>query len=238
MRLFALHGFAGTPTAWETVAPAGTELVAPWLPGHGPRPAVVGDFDDVVAELARAIERPCVLAGYSLGARLALAIALAFPDGIERVVLFGGTPGLADEGTRTSRRKWDEAQARAIESDIERWADDWAHLPIFASQRALPKPLRAAQQRHRCAHDPTGLAWAMRTLGQGAMPSLWSRLDALSCPTSFVAGAHDEKYVAIAESAAAMSLRVTAETIPECGHNPLLEHPAAVAARLRLALSG
>lgn len=233
MKLLALHGFAGGPSVWVGLAATGMDLEAPWLPGHGPRAPMAGDFDDVVAALARRLDGSYVVAGYSLGARLALALALAFPEKVERALLLGGTPGIEDEATRAARRSWDEAQAQAIERDLSGWADRWAALPIFASQAKLSAEARAAQQRQRIAHDPAGLAWAMRTLGQGHMPNLWPRLRSMTRPVLFVAGADDPKYVAIGERAAAMTAKATVEVVPDCGHNPLLERPDVVARLLR-----
>lgn len=236
MKLLALHGFAGAPTVWDGLVPPGVELEAPWLPGHGPRAPLTGGFGDVVVELARSLKEPHVVAGYSLGARLALALTLACPERVERAMLFGGTPGIETDQARAARRRWDEAQAKAIEEDIATWAQRWATLPIFASQSSLPAEARAAQHRQRQDHDPAGLAWSMRALGQGSMPSAWSSLGSLRRPVTFAAGADDEKYVAIAERAAGLAERIEARIIVGAGHNPLLEQPQAVADLLALAL--
>lgn len=235
-RLVALHGFAGTPAIWERLVPDGVELVAPWLPGHGRRTVARGDFDDVVHELGtELLDRSCVLAGYSLGARLALAMALRFPELVSRLVLIGGTPGIEDDSRRAARRDWDDAQAAAIDDDLEAWVTRWARLPIFASQIHLPPDVLDQQQSDRGAHAPSGLAWAMRTLGQGRMGPLWSALPRLGVQTEFVAGAQDDKYVAIARRAARLAPRATVELVPDSGHNPLIEQPATLRRILALA---
>ncbi|MEM6788501.1 MAG: alpha/beta fold hydrolase [Myxococcota bacterium] len=224
---FALHGFAGSPELWDGIFPSSAAAAAPLLPGHGGAPIVAGDWHDVVAALAAHVVGPH-LVGYSLGARLALAIALAAPQRVARLVLIGGTPGIPDDAQRRARRDWDEAQARQIEADLPAWADRWEQLPVFAGQTDLPPRVRQRQRAWRRDHDPTGLAWAMRTLGQGHMPNLWPALPRLTMPVVYVAGARDEKYVAIAHRAAALSPRAQVVTVAGAGHNPILERPLEV----------
>lgn len=223
MTVVGLHGFAGTPAQWE-----GLVDVAPWLPGHGPR-AVEHDFEAAVAAIAREVPSGATLAGYSLGARLALAVALAVPERVERLVLVGGTAGIEDPEERSRRQAWDEAQAAAIEGDLDRWVDRWERLPIFAGQSP---ELVAAQRPSRRCHTPSSLAWAMRALGQGRMPSLWHAVPRCP-PLRLVVGARDPKYLALAKRIAALAPDAELTVAPDVGHNVLLEAPAVVARQLR-----
>src|SRR5439155_9408893 len=81
----ALHGFAGTGRTWDGV---GIDPIAPDLPGHGTAADVRPVSFEVCVErvLAAAPER-FVLAGYSLGGRIALHVALAAPERVSRLVL-------------------------------------------------------------------------------------------------------------------------------------------------------
>ena len=94
-------------------------LVSVDLPGHGrsdapPEPSryragrVVGDLEAVLDRFE--LERAVVL-GYSMGARLALAFALARPHRTAALVLEGGSPGIADARERAARRAADEVLA-------------------------------------------------------------------------------------------------------------------------------
>src|SRR5690348_15976815 len=104
--LFLLHGFTGSPASWDDVLSAlpDAEAHRPALLGHAPeteRTRAVRTFADEVARLAELLPPdPVHLCGYSLGARLALALALAHPARIARLTLISGQPGLPNEAER------------------------------------------------------------------------------------------------------------------------------------------
>lgn len=167
---------------------------------------------------------------YSLGARVALSLALRHPGRCERLVLIGGNPGLEEAAARAARARWDASWAARLAAEpLVEVFEDWGRLPIFESQRRLPPELLRAQDRLRCSHPGAGLAAVMRCLGLAAMPNYWPRLLELP-PTLFVAGALDEKYTAIGRRMSAAAPQVELRLIPGAGHNPLLESPAALAA--------
>src|SRR5437899_7474795 len=96
MRCALLHGFAGTPAAWDDVIDA-WQLPSPplaiALPGHGGGP-VLPTWDDNLAVVARAIAGCDVVVGYSLGARVALGLVAS---GLATFgVLIGVNPGIQD----------------------------------------------------------------------------------------------------------------------------------------------
>src|SRR4051794_143912 len=100
MRMVLLHGFTQTRQSWRrTIAALGGRYraVAPDLPGHGlaaeRRPA---SFAACAAYVRAAADGPCVLVGYSMGGRIALYTALALPGLVQRLVLVGASPGIAD----------------------------------------------------------------------------------------------------------------------------------------------
>src|SRR5690606_456062 len=124
-----------------------------------------------------------------------------------------------------ARRAWDDEQAAFLEREgLEGFVTRWEALPIFATQS---EAARHAQRRLRLAHDPVALAAAMRALGQGRMPPLWSALPGCRVPLRLLVGDRDAKYRDIAERvidmAPSASLRVVAG-----GHNLLIEAPDAV----------
>ena len=103
-RLVLLHGFTQTRQSWRrTVAALGGRYraLAPDLPGHGQaaerRPA---SFSACAAYVRALAGERCVLAGYSMGGRIALHTALAVPGLVDRLVLIGASPGLADPAER------------------------------------------------------------------------------------------------------------------------------------------
>jgi len=200
------------------------------LPGHGNRrPTKTNQFGDVVTELATDIAAPCHLIGYSMGARIALALALLQPDKCSSLLLIGATAGIRDE-ERTERRAWDEFNAQMLEQHgVAGFVDHWEQLPLFETQKRLSTQVRRRIREHRLAHDAAGLAWAMRVLGAGNMPSMWNQLATLHVPTRLVCGALDAKYVDLSERMRALLPNASIRVVDAVGHNVVLEAPAVVA---------
>jgi 2-succinyl-6-hydroxy-2,4-cyclohexadiene-1-carboxylate synthase len=229
-----LHGFTQTGRSW---APVLTEIgeryrcFAPDLPGHGDmasrRPCTPGAF---VAYLRGLPEARFVVVGYSMGGRLALRFALEHPSRVERLVLVSSGPGIADAAERSVRLGEDLASADRIEATpLEAFVDEWAAQPLLAG---LPRGVAELAREDRLRNTPSGLAAALRGLGQGACEPMWDRLAELPMPVRIVAGERDAKYRAIAESAASRIPNAQVICVAEAGHAVQLEKPEAVAAAI------
>lgn len=250
--LLVLHGFTGSPGSWRAVAgrldpPRRTLAVA--LPGHDPaRPLPPrGNFldavrtlgDDLDAVRARAAGAgpgeagPWHLGGYSMGARVGLALLLERPELFCRASLIGLHPGLPTEAERRSRRDEDRAWIALLRREgVEAFAAAWESRLLFASQAALPEEARAGQRAVRRAHDAEQLARALETLGLGAMPDLRPRLPSIRVPVTLVTGGEDPKFTALAREMLPALAFGNLVTIDGAGHNPLIERPDALAAIL------
>ncbi|MFN8173462.1 MAG: alpha/beta fold hydrolase [Solirubrobacteraceae bacterium] len=230
--LVLLHGFSQTHRAWDAVgASLGerySEVLAPDLRGHGAAAATGPvSFDAVLSDVAALSSRRFVLAGYSMGGRLALAFALAHPQRVERLVLVGASPGLSDPGERAARRARDERLADVIERDgLEAFTDAWGRLPLWDGQ---PPAVAAAARADRLRNTAPGLAAALRGLGAGVMEPLWDRLAELRMPARFVAGARDWRFHTIAATMALLAPHGEAVAVPGAGHAVPLEAPEDVA---------
>jgi 2-succinyl-6-hydroxy-2,4-cyclohexadiene-1-carboxylate synthase len=231
--LVLLHGFTATGRSWDPVVAALAEryrCFAPDLPGHGDadgrRPAT---FDAVAAYVGALRLERFALCGYSMGGRLALHVALRDPR-VQRLVLVGASPGIADAAEREARRTADLALADRIEQiGLEPFVQEWGAQPLFAGQ---PRGVAAAAREDRLRNTATGLAAALRGLGTGAMVPLWDRLGELRMPVVLVAGEHDDKFRAIAERMAAAIPDARVVVVPDAGHAVHLERPDAVAGAL------
>jgi 2-succinyl-6-hydroxy-2,4-cyclohexadiene-1-carboxylate synthase len=230
-----LHGFTQTGASWRTVVDELGErylALAPDLRGHGSasRRRPIG-FPECVADVAAIAPERFTLAGYSMGARVALHVALALASRVERLVLIGATAGIADAVEREARRQQDEELAASLErdDDIEAFARRWATQPLLRRQ---PPAVAAAAHEDRLRNEPAGLAAALRGLGPGATEPLWGRLAGLPMPVVLIVGERDAKYRTLAERMAATIPRAEVLTVPATGHAVHLEAPAIVAAAI------
>ncbi|HKH18632.1 MAG TPA: 2-succinyl-6-hydroxy-2,4-cyclohexadiene-1-carboxylate synthase [Solirubrobacteraceae bacterium] len=229
--LILLHGFTQTGRSWEPVLhalAARYRALAPDLPGHGEfsarRPASLAACDAYLRALAG--DR-ITLAGYSMGGRIALHAALSLNDRIERLILIGATPGLADPAERSARAAADAALADRIEViGLEAFVREWSAQPLFAG---MPRGIAEIAAADRMRNTASGLAAALRGLGTGAMPPLWERLEELAMPVELVVGERDEKFRAIAERMAPALDDARLHVVPGAGHAAHLEAPEAIA---------
>jgi 2-succinyl-6-hydroxy-2,4-cyclohexadiene-1-carboxylate synthase len=228
--LLLLHVFTGTGAAWAnhlSELSRSFDLIAPDLPGHGANP-VGASVEAAADELAHlAADRRIHVLGYSLGARVALALAVAHPEAVDRLVLESPSAGIAAPAERAARRAADERLAHEIERDgIEAFVDRWERNPIFASHAALGSEVAARQRAVRLAQDPHGLAQSLRLAGQGAMTPLHDRLAEIHAPTLVIVGAIDPtrpRGELVASGIPGARLAV----IEGAGHTPHLERPDA-----------
>jgi 2-succinyl-6-hydroxy-2,4-cyclohexadiene-1-carboxylate synthase len=242
--LLLLHGFTGTSATWHGVVAACQDqrrVLTPDLLGHGgsdaPRdPTSYGlelQADTLVVLLGRLGAVPAEVVGYSMGARLALVLALRHPEAVARLAIESPSAGIGDPDARASRRAADEALAETLEHHgIEAFATAWERQPLFASQVELAETERARLHAERRTHDPRGLAASLRGAGQGTMSPLHDRLGEISIPTLVVAGELDAVGVRRASRIAAAIPAARLEVIARAGHTPHLEQPGAFIDRL------
>lgn len=238
-----LHGFTGTGEFWLPVTNAlpRRHCIFPDLPGHGatdaPLPPQAWRLDRAADALAALLERLGVerfaLAGYSMGARLALAMALRHPKRVAALALIGGTPGIAEEGERNARAAADLELATAIERDgIESFSRKWEAKALFATQAAAPAALRESMRNQRLGQDAARLAAALRAFGTGFQPPVHELLSRLAMPVLLVTGERDAKFTAIARDMAKRIAGAAVCIVANAGHAVPLERAPECAAEL------
>lgn len=231
--LLLVHGFLGEPADWDAVVAAlrvPRRIVRANLLQHG---AASGDLASLAAALAFAIGRsglpPVSLVGYSLGGRVTMTLASAYPRLVRRAIAVSATPGIRDRDERTSRAVADDTLASALARDgISSFLDRWYAQPLFDSLRSHPDFALIARRRG----DGDARAWAtiLRDASPGANPSLWEALGSLSSSLSLAVGSLDAKYLGVAREAARTAPALRIDVIEGAGHAVHLERPQALAA--------
>lgn len=219
--LLLLHGFTGDHTTWVdtvTLLKKDYQCVVVDLLGHGRSSCpddpsrydiqlVARDLKELMGKLS--FERFHLL-GYSMGGRLALTLAVLFPEAVQSLVLESASPGLKTEEERAARRLADEQLALKIETEgIEKFVDRWTNIPLFATQKNLSLTQREVIREQRLQNDVVGLSGSLKGMGTGSQPSWWDQLSELSMPVLLVTGTLDERFTNIANE---MSQRLAQST--------------------------
>ncbi len=230
-QMVLLHGFTGSPQSFDAMQLP--RAVGVRLMGHGPDPVLgIASYDEEVSRIASLIasgSEPVDLVGYSMGARVALGMALKRPELVGRLSLIGVNPGLSSEQERQERLAWESRWIDTLEVDgLAVFEHKWRALPLFSSQASLPPQALEEQRRQRLSHTAHGLARAMEVLGLGSMPDLWPQLQDLKPEVQLVVGGSDHKFRAIAHKFKRLAKQAKVVELDGVGHNPLLEAPNAL----------
>ena len=203
----------GHPSDWDDLREELGELdsVAIEVP-------VAEDWDDTLVLLQSTIATDSILVGYSMGARLALALAMECQARLNGLILISGNPGLESESVRSQRWTSDQQVAERIRKEAPGdFLAKWYQQAVFS---ATPAEIRNEEINRKSSRD--GSSWPSILLANSVsrQPNLWPRISSLSIPILAVAGEADQKYAKIAirlveESQSAQS---SAVIIPECGH--------------------
>jgi 2-succinyl-6-hydroxy-2,4-cyclohexadiene-1-carboxylate synthase len=227
-----LHGFGGTHRAWDGVVAqldrTRYRVLAIDLPGHGQLANVDGPitFATCVEHVLGHAPDRFTLCGYSMGGRIALHVALAAPERVQRLVLVSGSPGIEDPRQRAARRQADRRLAVELgEMPFERFIERWASQPLFAFDPVEVQAQAGAEQRR---NSPSALAAVLRGIGTGKMQPLWDRLEELTMPVTVAVGERDVAYQTIARRMVARLPSGRLAILPG-GHRLPLESPGELA---------
>lgn len=234
-----LHGFAQGAESWNEVAPllvrARCVYALDWV-GHGrsDRPSDVGPYaleaqvDALIAFLAYVASESTtpLVAGYSMGGRIALVAAARSPHLFAALVLEAAGLGAVADEDRSSAADRDTLNAARLRSEgVEVFMHVWEQLPLFATQQSLPDEVRKRVCAERLANDAEALARTFEGAGQHAMPlraDMLADVAVLAIPVLYLVGSLDVKYRTLAEELAALP-QVMIEVIEGVGHNVHLE---------------
>jgi pimeloyl-[acyl-carrier protein] methyl ester esterase len=240
-----LHGWGLNLRVFDPLAAAlesTRRLLRMDLPGHGrspwdPRAATLAGHAMLVRdELAALVDsdRPVSVLGWSLGGQIAVELAIAAPELVDRLVLIATTP------RHTTTHDWPHGMPAAVlgafearlESDWREAVREFLELQVRGSsegERVL-RDLQAALLAHGEA-DPRALAAGLASFETA---DLRERLELVRQPALLIAGQHDRITPPRASRALAEGLsRGDYLEFRRAGHAPFLSHAAETAAAVQ-----
>ena len=220
-----LHAGIADRRMWEpqvaALEAAGHRALAPDLPGFGDAPLEPGTiaYVDYAASL---LNRPATIAGCSFGGRIAIELAAARPDLVERLVLIGAGLGSWD---------WSESAQAGFAEEEE--AIERGELAAAAAQQArMWLAADAAPDVRELTEAMVLRSYEQQLPVEGQVKAVWpevlaeARLAEIGVPTLVVVGTEDlDDITAMAEKLAAEIPGARLETIDGAGHLPGLERP-------------
>jgi pimeloyl-ACP methyl ester carboxylesterase len=212
-------GGGGAPAA-----PRGTRLLALELPGtEGSAPAADYGVRAQAAAVRRALEARCprwTVAGNSLGGWISAWVALDWPEGVERLVLFNPA-GVTDPTGRALETG--RTLAEPTVAALREFEGRARHAPRPAPDRVLARVAEMIRSR------PVKETYAAFREAD----ALDAHLPRLRVPLEVVWGESDRLIpVETARRFAALARGARLTLVPACGHLPQQECPAAASAAL------
>jgi 2-succinyl-6-hydroxy-2,4-cyclohexadiene-1-carboxylate synthase len=235
-----LHGFTRSAHSWSALAETlpTRPMLAVDLPGHGDSPSpddmVYFGLESTADRLSELLDRlhydRVHLVGYSLGARAAAVFAAMHESRLASLTLLSGTPGIENSEERKTRKREDAMLAATIEEGgLEAFVENWMQSPLFSRLAATRVEDVRLTRRERMGQHSHGLARSLRSAGQGSMQPVWELLASFTMPVLLVAGDRDLKYTALAEKMRGALPNARLETVPDAGHDVVLEGQQALA---------
>ncbi len=218
--LALIHGLLGDPHDWSRVRAAlgRWHVVTPEVP-------VAVDWDATIKALGEACGPTRWLCGYSMGARLALGMALANRETadsngrvLQGLVLISGRAGI---DSRDKRARWQADQQWAeqfLRDEPAEVLDRWYDQPVFRAASLSESSRRALIDERAGRVDLRRQGRLLRSLSVSQQPDYRSRLRELSLPVHLIVGQEDLKYVQLAAQMAANLPNAFVHTVPHAGH--------------------
>jgi 2-succinyl-6-hydroxy-2,4-cyclohexadiene-1-carboxylate synthase len=231
--LVFLHGFMGSRDDWNFALnywQIDRRCLAVDLPGHG-KTKVHDDcfyrMEETAASLVILLDELGLhqshLVGYSMGGRLALYLAIHYPQKFNKIVLESASPGLKTELERRKRQESDDRLAAAmLQEGMEKFVEKWYDQSLFRTLKSQTHFNSLLKERIR--NEPAGLALSLRLLGTGSQPSLWPELKKIKMSILLLVGEYDLKFRRIAEEMQKENSRFFVKVIDNSGHTVHFEN--------------
>lgn len=225
--LLLFHGFTGSSLSWERFVgefSSKYQVITIDLPGHGKTrcqtPRTMKTFSDDLVKLLKYLSVEKVhLLGYSMGGRTALSFAFYYPEMVESLILESASPGLKTEEEKIARMNQDKELANMILSKgIREFVSYWENIPLFHTQKRLPKEVQEKVRAERLMQTEKGLADSLLYMGTGKQPSWWGELTKVPHNVLLIVGEKDEKFVQINRKMAELFPNSELKIVMDAGH--------------------
>jgi len=221
--IIALHGNLGSPDDWSGLSLPGLRAVDLWAFSS----LSFAEFaDELATTMTEGLEKP-VIAGYSLGGRLALHAMARHPERWSGAIILSAHPGLCCTEDRIARRVSDEIWARdARKMEWGTFLEKWNRQTVLDGGGGFATLSQLALESRREA-----IACAFESWSLGRQEDLRRSLSSFQSPVRWITGERDEKFTRLGAEMGGVFERFNHAVIPGCGHR-LLHEGAGVLARL------
>jgi pimeloyl-ACP methyl ester carboxylesterase len=232
-----LHGFPLSAAIWAPIRPAlegACRLITPDLRGFGGSEKPEGDYsmEALAADVASVLEllgvERYVLGGHSMGGYVALRLAAAHPERLLGIVLVDSKAAADnEEGKRRRAGAVDAIRAFGPAAYVR------GFMPVVLGETTRLERPGLVEELGRVGNLAPAHVLVGCQQGMAARPDSSELLASLDVPVLVVVGEEDALLdVETASSIALSARRGHLAVIPEAGHTPSLEQPAATATAL------
>jgi len=229
-----LHGFTGSAESFAHIAEKlPCNCLAVDLPGHGKTdPGSSTDRykpSEVISDLLELLDRinltQVILVGYSMGARIAMQMAVSHPHRINTLIIESGNPGILNHSERHERFEKDKILSQRLEVDFESFLEIWNRLPLFDSPSSVSSAAEQDFKAVQRSQNPNRLAISLLMNSSGLMHPLHDELCKLMLPVHIITGQSDQKYCTLWSDIGNRFSGMQHHTVSGAGHRVHLDNP-------------
>jgi pimeloyl-ACP methyl ester carboxylesterase len=236
--LLLVHGFGGAKEDFEDHVDALADryhVVTFDHRGHGssdaPTEASAYTLDRMAADAVAVADGVGAdrfrLLGHSMGGMIARRVVLAHPDRVEALVLMDTSPGPVPGLDGEIMEMGAVIALNEGMGELKRIMDAFQPLGTPAYERMLAERPGYREFNDRKWATLSAVMWA--TMGRAIrdQPDELAALAAVTCPTLIIVGVQDEPFVGVSREMADTIPSADLVVIPDAGHSPQFENPAA-----------
>ncbi|MBS4216717.1 2-succinyl-6-hydroxy-2,4-cyclohexadiene-1-carboxylate synthase [Bacillus sp. FJAT-49711] len=235
--LILLHGFTGDSSTWNSIKSFlldSFQVISIDIIGHGktssPTDLNKYSMEQVISHICSLMNHLSLnkvhILGYSMGGRLALSFAIAFPERVKSLILESVSPGLKSDEERKLRVQADDQLCQMImQQGLEAFVYYWEGIPLFKTQESLEESVKLQIRRQRLSNNPIGLVNSLQGMGTGVQPSWWDDLKNIEIPVLLLCGEKDRKFCTISKEMQLLIKNVDLIEVERVGHAIHVEDP-------------